>query len=171
MKNKTSKSAPADGLRQLFLDSIKDIYWAEKAITRSMPKTIENATSEDLVDALTDHLEIVKEQVVRLEEIFTSMGEVAEGKKCEAMTGLITESEQTIQTSEEGDVRDAGIILAEQKISHYKIATYGTLCSFARTLGENYIASLLEETLNEEKDIDQKLSEIAESHVNIEAAE
>ena len=160
----------ARGLRDLFVDELKDIYWAEKALTKAIPKMIKNATSSDLVDALSGHLEITKEQVTRLEKIFYTIGEKAVDKKCEAMTGLIKEAEKIMKETEKGVVRDAGIILAGQKVEHYEIATYGTLSSFAKTLGEHEAASLLEETLNEEKEADEKLSEIAESSINIKAA-
>lgn len=166
-----SKQESGNGLRNLFHDELKDIYWAESALTKALPKMIDKATSEELVDALTEHLEVTKEQVVRLEEVFSVIGEKAESRKCEAMIGLIKETEEMMGEAEDGVVRDAAIILCGQKVEHYEIATYGTLVSFARILGEEHAASLLEETLNEEKEADQKLSEIAETSVNIEAAE
>ncbi|HWY12509.1 MAG TPA: ferritin-like domain-containing protein [Bacteroidia bacterium] len=156
-------------LRGLFIDELKDIYWAEKALTKSLPKMIKNATSKDLEDALNRHFEITKQQVIRLEEVFASIDEKPAAKKCEAMVGLIKEAEQIMRETEEGVVRDAGIILAGQKIEHYEIATYGTLCAFANALNEDEAAGLLEETLIEEKDADETLSGIAESSINIEA--
>lgn len=177
-KNQESKkpqSAPrpseeATGLRELFIDGLKDIYWAEKALTKALPKMIKKATSEDLVTALTDHLAVTEEQVTRLEEVFSSIGEKAQAKKCVAMEGLIKEGEEIMESTEEGVVRDAGIIAAGQKVEHYEIATYGTLCSFAKILGEKDAAELLLETLNEEKKADDKLTEVAEESVNLEAA-
>jgi ferritin-like metal-binding protein YciE len=165
-----AKSDAAQGLRDLFVDGLKDIYWAENALTKAIPKMIKNATSEDLIDALTTHLEETKNQVTRLEDVFSSIGEKPEAKKCEAMAGLTKEAEEIMESTENGVVRDAGIIMAAQKIEHYEIATYGTLASFAGTLGEDEAVSLLEETLNEEKSADEKLSEISNS-INVDAAD
>jgi len=170
---KTIKAKPdaAKGLRDLFVDELKDIYWAEKALTKAIPKMIKNATSEELVTALEEHLEATQQQVTRVEEVFEVIGEKVQAKKCEAMAGLIKEAEEIMESTEEGVVRDAGIISAAQKVEHYEIASYGTLCAFAKTLGEDDAVALLLETLNEEKDADSKLSEIAESSINIEAAD
>ena len=165
-----AKSDAATGLRDLFVDELKDIYWAEKALTKAIPKMIKNATSPELVDALTSHLEETKNQVTKLEEVFSAIGEKAVAKKCEAMDGLTKEAEDIMESTVQGVVRDAGIISAGQKVEHYEIATYGTLVSFAKTLGENEAASILEEILNEEKSADEKLSEISDS-INIEADE
>lgn len=172
-KAKTIKASSdaAQGLRELFENQLKDLYWAEKALTKAMPKVIKNATSQELIDALTYHVQVTVKQVKRLEDVFESLDTKPEAEKCEAMEGLIKESEDIMESTEEGVVRDAGIISAVQKIEHYEIASYGTLRSFAEILGENEAASLLEETLNEEKDADIKLSEIAESTINLEAAE
>lgn len=167
---KQSSQEEATGLRELFIDGLKDIYWAEKALTKALPKMIKNATSEELVTALTDHLAVTEEQVTRLEEVFSSIGEKAQAKKCVAMEGLIKEGEEIMESTQEGVVRDAGIIAAGQKVEHYEIATYGTLCSFAKILGEKEAAELLLETLNEEKKADDKLTEVAEEFVNLEAA-
>ena len=158
-----SNSDAAQGLRDLFIDGLKDIYWAEQALTKAIPKMIQNASSDDLIEALTMHLEETKDQVKRLEEVFSSIGEKAVAKKCEAMAGLTKEAEEIMESTEIGVVRDAGIIAAGQKVEHYEIATYGTLCSFAKTLGENKAADLLEKTLEEEKAADKKLSEISDS--------
>lgn len=162
-------SSVAQGLRDLFEDELKDIYWAEKALTKAIPKMVKNATSEELVNALNDHLEVTRGHVERLEESFKILGKAARAKKCEAMAGLVKEAEEIMEDTEEGVVRDAGIISAGQKVEHYEIATYGTLCAFAKTLGEDEVASLLHQTLDEEKEADQKLSEIAESSINVEA--
>jgi len=168
-KGEKSGNEVADGLRSLFQDELKDIYWAEKALTKAIPKMIKNSTSEDLINALTDHLDVTQKQVNRLEQVFESIGIKAQAKKCEAMDGLIKEAGEIMDQTEEGVVRDAGIISAGQKVEHYEIATYGTLAAFARTLGEYEAASLLEETLNEEKEADQSLSDIADT-INVEAA-
>ena len=157
------------GLRELFENELKDIYWAEKALTKAIPKMIKKATSEDLIEALENHLEETKGHVERCEEAFELLGKTASAKKCEAMAGLTKEAEEIMESAEEGMVRDAGIISAAQKVEHYEIATYGTLCAFARTLGEDKVADLLEKTLSEEKEANDKLTEIAESSINEEA--
>ncbi|MEO8721243.1 MAG: ferritin-like domain-containing protein [Ginsengibacter sp.] len=169
MKTGNGTSKIAEGLKDLFIDELKDIYWAEKALTKAIPKMIKKATSEELVNALQDHLEVTKNHVERVEKIFEILGMPAKAKKCEAMEGLAKEAEEIMESTEEGVVRDAGIISAAQKIEHYEIATYGTLCAFAKTLGENEIANLLEQTLNEEKQADETLTKVAESSVNEEA--
>lgn len=167
-KVKPKKSA-AEGLRDLFEDSLKDIYWAEKALTKALPKMAKNATSEKLIAAINDHLEVTKNQVTRLEQVFASIGKKASAKKCDAMEGLIKEGEGILEETEPGAVRDAGIIAASQKIEHYEIATYGTLAAFARTLGQDDAVALLEATLAEEKDADATLTEAAYNDINFEA--
>jgi len=169
-KKASATSDAASGLRDLFEASLKDIYWAEKALTKAIPKMIKNATSEELVAALTEHLEVTKNQVARVEEVFASLGVKAQAKKCAAMEGLVKEAEEIMSETEEGVVRDAGIIAAAQKVEHYEIATYGTLAAFAKILNETDVAELLMETLNEEKEADDKLSEVAETSINVEAA-
>jgi ferritin-like metal-binding protein YciE len=165
-----AKPDAAQGLRDLFKDELKDIYWAEKALTKAIPKMIKNATSSQLQTALKEHLTITQQQVTRLEQVFESIGAKAAAKKCEAMDGLIRETEEIMESTEEGAVRDAGIISAGQKVEHYEIATYGTLRTFATILNEEDAASLLEETLKEEKEADERLTEVAESSINIEAS-
>ena len=156
-------------MRDLFVDSLKDIYWAEKALTKALPKMAKNATSEKLVMAINDHLEVTKNQVTRLEDVFASLGKKAVAKKCDAMEGLIKEGEGILEETEPGAVRDAVIIAASQKIEHYEIATYGTLAAFARTLGEDEAISLLEATLTEEKEADVTLTDAAYNDINFEA--
>jgi len=169
-KSTGSSSDTAKGLRDLFEDELKDIFWAEKALTKAIPKMIKNATSQELIDALENHLEVTKRQVERCEQVFEILGKPARAKKCEAMEGLTKEAEEIMSSTAEGVVRDAGIISAAQKVEHYEIASYGTLCAFAKTLGENEVADLLEQTLNEEKEADNTLTTVAESSINIEAA-
>lgn len=166
-----TKSDPATGFKKLFVDELKDIYWAEKALIKALPKVADKTTSEELSEAILNHLAETENHVTRLEEVFSLLEVKAEGKKCEAMEGLIKETERIIEETESGMVRDAGIIAAAQKVEHYEIATYGTLCSFARILDETEIESLLEDTLNEEKEADETLTEIAESSINIVASE
>jgi ferritin-like metal-binding protein YciE len=158
-------------LMKLFEEQLKDIYWAEKALTKAIPEMIDNATSTELIDALTGHLEETEQHVVRLEQVFESFDKKAVAKKCEAMDGLINEAEEIMDSCEEGPMCDAGIIMAAQKVEHYEIAAYGTLRQFAETLGLTEAASLLEETLNEEKAADEKLTEVAIDAINIEAAQ
>lgn len=161
-----SKLEVAQGIRDLFTDELKDIYWAEKALVKALPKMIKNASSDELILALTEHLEVTLVQVNRLEEVFASIDIKPQAKKCETIEGLIKEANEIMQNTSKGIVRDAGIILAGKKVEHYEIATYGALYSFAKILGEDDAASLLRETLNEEKEADEKLFEIAESFVN-----
>lgn len=166
-----ANSNAAEGLRELFVDSLKDIYWAEKALAKALPKMAKNAITKELVTAIEDHTEVTLQQVERLEQVFGLLGEKAVAKKCEAMDGLIKEGQEIMESTEEGPVRDAGIIAASQKIEHYEIATYGTLCAFARTLGEDEAANILEQTLAEEKEADMTLTEAAYNSINFDAAE
>lgn len=171
-KGKQSNSTmQSSQLMKLFEDELKDIYWAEKALTKAIPKMIKNATSTELVEALTHHLEETGNQITRLEEVFESIDKKAVAKKCEAMDGLLREATEIMESCEEGAMRDAGIIAAAQKVEHYEIASYGTLRQFAETLGLTEAVSLLEETLEEEKAADEKLSEVATEAINIEASQ
>jgi len=156
-------------LMQLFEEELKDIYWAEKALTKAIPKMISNATSDRLIETLQGHLKETEEQVKRVEKVFELVGHKATAKKCEAMEGLINEAEEIMEACEEGAMRDAGIISAGQKIEHYEIASYGTLRQFAQTLGFTEAAELLQATLDEEKVADAQLTEVAVTAVNIEA--
>lgn len=169
-RESAKKAEPA--LRDLFIDELKDIYWAEKHLTKALPKMQKGATSGALADAISEHLEITKTHVQRLEEVFSLLGEKAVAKKCEAMEGLTREGESVLEETEEGTAtRDAGIIISAQKVEHYEISAYGSLRQLALTLGEKKVAKILEQTLNEEKEADQLLTDIAENDVNYEAAE
>jgi len=161
----------ASQLMKLFEDSLKDIYWAEKALTKALPKMIKNATSAELVEALENHLSETEVQIERVEQVFEKLEKKPVAKKCEAMQGLIKEGEGIMEECEDGSMMDAGIIGAGQKIEHYEIAAYGTLRTFAETLGLEDVAALLEETLEEEKAADEKLTEVAVNAVNVQAAE
>jgi ferritin-like metal-binding protein YciE len=166
-----SSAEPLDSkLQKLFEEELKDIYWAEKALLKAIPKMIKKASSPELVEALESHLNETEEQVKRVEQVFSVLGKDAKTKKCEAMDGLISEADTIISESEEGVMRDAGIISAAQKIEHYEIASYGTLRTFAQTLGLDEAVTLLERTLDEEKAADEKLTEVAEATINVEAA-
>lgn len=164
------KAGVAQGLHKLFLNELKDIYHAEKALTKAIPKFIEEATASELIEVLTAYLDNTKQHIIRLEDVFSIMNEKAEAEKCEAIEGLIKEAEHIVEKTTAGVVRDAGLISAVQKIEHHEIATYGTLFSFAKTLEEDEVATLLQTTLDEEKEADAKLSEIAETFINAEAA-
>lgn len=164
-------SDAATDLKELFVDSLKDIYWAENALVGALPKMAANAGSPGLASAILEHLDITKLQIARLEQVFNLLGEKAEGKKCEAMAGLLKEGDSIVLETTPGSVRDAGIIAASQKIEHYEIATYGTLVAFAKTLGENDAAKLLTQTLAEEKEADCILNDVALNTVNITAAQ
>jgi len=177
-KNHTKSSKMSDNegmessqLMKLFEDELKDIYWAEKALTKAIPKMVKKATSAELIDALENHLSETQNQVTRLEKVFNTIDKKAVAKKCEAMEGLIKEGQEIMEECEEGAMCDAGIISAAQKIEHYEIATYGTLCQFAETLELTEAVDLLAETLDEEKAADEKLTEVAVSAVNVKAAE
>jgi ferritin-like metal-binding protein YciE len=156
-------------LRDLFEHELKDIYYAEKALVKALPKMAKGATSEKLREGIEEHLEQTKVQVERLEQVFELIDVPARGKKCEAMEGLIAEGASLLEEDADSDVLDAGIIAAAQKVEHYEIATYGTLCTWARQLGLDDAADLLGETLEEEKQTDLKLSELAESEINVAA--
>ena len=166
---KPTKGA-AEGLSELFEASLQDIYWAEKALTKALPKMEKNATSLKLKDGIRMHLSETEEQVSRLEEVFELLGKKAQAKKCDAMEGLIKEADGMVEETEMGAVRDAAIIAACQKVEHYEIATYGTLISYAKLLGHNDASKILVKTLQEEKSTDEKLSMLAESEINLEAA-
>lgn len=170
-KRVAKKGMKSSQLMKLFEEELKDIYWAEKALTKAIPKLINNASSNELIETLQNHLVETEEQVKRLEVIFGHIGKKATAKKCEAMSGLIKEAEAIMEECEEGAMCDAGIISAAQKVEHYEIASYGTLRQFAETLGLDQSAELLALTLDEEKAADEILSELAIAAINIEAAE
>ena len=154
-------------LEKLFTDTLKDIYWAEKQLTKALPKMQKNATTDELKSAIEEHLSQTEEHVSRLEQVFEMCGKKAQAKKCEAMEGLIEEGNEIVEETEKGTMtRDAGIIMAAQKVEHYEIATYGCLVTFARTLGMDDAVELLEQTLEEEKETDERLTQIAEGNIN-----
>ena len=164
-----AKSDAATGLTEFFEDGLKDIYWAEKALTKALSKMAKNVTSTKWILAFEEHLKETEEHVTRLEQIFESLGIQAVAKKCDAMAGLLAEANRIMMETEVGPVRDAGMIAAAQKVEHYEIATYGTLRVYAVTLGKTKAALLLAKTLAEEKNADVKLTEIAVSHSNVDA--
>lgn len=164
-----AKSNAAHGLRDLFEVGLKDIYWAEKVLTKTLPKMVKNASSPELVNSLKTQLSETHEHVSRLEKIFEVTGITPTAKKCDAMQGILKETNGLIRETDIGMVRDAGIIAADQKVKHYEIATYGTLHAFAKTLGEDKAANLLAMTLDDEKKTDARLTGIALSAVNRQA--
>ncbi len=162
--------AKKETMNDLFLDEIRDLYDAEKQLTKALPKMAKAAASEDLQTAFEDHLEQTQGHVERLEAIFDALGEKGTGKKCAAMTGLIKEGDELIGEMEEGSVRDAGLIAAAQKVEHYEISGYGSARTHAELLGHTEAVSRLEETLQEEKEADKKLNDLAQNAINEEAA-
>ena len=171
--NGHQKAAAGKGNTQLenfFTDSLKDIYWAEKQLTKALPKMQKAATTEQLKEAIGEHITQTEEHVTRLEQVFELMNKKAQAKKCDAMEGLIKEGESIVEETEDGTMtRDVGIICAAQKVEHYEIATYGSLVQLAKTMGMDEAAGILAETLEEEKETDQGLTEIAENNINWEA--
>jgi ferritin-like metal-binding protein YciE len=154
-------------LNELFIDELKDIYWAEKHLAKALPKMAKAATSGELRTAIENHLAETENHITRLEDAFASIDEKAVAKKCEAMAGLLKEGDEIVAETEKGSyTRDAGIISAAQKIEHYEIASYGTLKTLAGVLGYSAAAELLDATLQEEKKADSLLTQIAESGIN-----
>ena len=175
--NTRSSTASTQGsqntmLEKFVVDMLKDIYYAEKQLLKAIPKMQKAATTQQLKEAFTTHLEQTREQVSRLEQAFEIMGKKAGAKKCEAMDGLIAESQSIIEETEAGTMtRDVALIIAAQKVEHYEIASYGGLVQLAKTLGMDDMAELLGETLQEEKDTDTLLTSIAENDINLQAEE
>ena len=157
-------------LRDLYLNELRDLYSAETQLLEALPKMAEAATSSQLKEAFTTHLEETQGHVSRLEEIFEALGEEPGGETCKAMEGLIAEGEDYVKASGDPDVRDAGLIGAAQRVEHYEMAGYGTTRTLATRLGESEAADSLQATLDEEEEADRKLTAIAESEVNTEAA-
>jgi len=156
-------------LQTLYLNELKDLYNAEQQLVKALPKMAKNAESQPLSDAFTNHLEETKNQVMRLEQIFESLGESPKGKKCAGMEGIVEEGAETIDEYE-GAVLDAALISAAQRVEHYEIAAYGSVCAYAELLDRSEDLSLLKETLEEEKRADEKLTALSET-VNQEAME
>ena len=157
-------------LEKFFTDALKDIYWAEKNLVKELPKMSKAATTQELKDALDDHAAQTEEHVSRLEQVFQLLEKKAQAKKCDGMEGLLKEGQTTIEETDKGSMtRDVGIIMSAQKVEHYEIAAYGSLVVLANTMGHTDIAEILDATLQEEKESDALLSEIAENNINWEA--
>ena len=157
-------------LGEFMLDAVKDIYWAEKHLTKVLPKMVKAATSPEVKKAFEDHLAVTQQQAARLEKVFELLGKKPQAKKCDAMDGITEEAQSMIEETKSGSkTRDVALIMAGQKVEHYEIATYGGLVQVSKTLGQNEISDLFAQTLAEEKQADQLLSTIAENNVNQEA--
>ena len=152
---------PNEGLKELYIDELKDLYNAENQLLKALPKMAKAASSEELRQGFEEHLEQTRGHVERLEDIFKSLDENPKGKKCVGMEGLVKEGSEMMEEDFEGALMDAALIGAAQRVEHYEIAAYGTVSEFARILGEDEHVSLLEETLQEEKDTDEKLTGLA----------
>jgi ferritin-like metal-binding protein YciE len=157
-------------LRDLFIEELRDLYSAENQLVKALPKMAKAASSEELRNAFEEHFEQTKEHVNRLEQIFEKLDAKAKGKKCKAMEGLIEEGKEVMDEDAVPPVMDAAIISAAQRVEHYEIAGYGCARTYARTLGEDEAAELLQQTLDEEGETDKKLTELAENIVNHQAA-
>ena len=175
---KADKKASADDqkggteFREFFIDELKDILWAEKALLKALPKMRKAATGKELAASFESHLSETENQISTLEQVFDMMGEKPKTKKCDAMEGLLSEAESIISDTEKGSaIRDAGLILAAQKVEHYEIATYGTLAAFADAMQEAKVAKLLRSILRDEKKSDKMLTILALESVNEEASE
>ena len=161
---------PDQGLKELYIDELKDLYSAENQLVKALPKMAKAASSEELREGFEKHLEQTRGHVQRLEKIFQTLGESPKGKTCKGMQGLIGEGSEAAEEDYEGSVMDAALIGAAQRVEHYEIAGYGTVRSMAKTLGADDQVSVLEETLEEEKETDEKLTELAEQ-INTQANE
>lgn len=160
----------SEGLRELYIDELKDLYNAENQLVKALPKMAKAASSEELSQGFEEHLEQTRGHVQRLEKILKSLGESPKGKKCKGMEGLVAEGTEVMEEDFEDSVMDAALIGAAQRVEHYEIAAYGTVCAYAEELGESELASLLKETLEEEKGTDEKLTQLAEQ-INSQANE
>jgi ferritin-like metal-binding protein YciE len=158
-----------ESLKDLYLEQLRDLFDAETQLIEALPKMAEAANSPDLKTAFTQHLGQTREHVTRLERVFSALGERPEGETCYGMKGLIKEGQEIIKAKGEPEVIDAGLIAAAQRVEHYEIAGYGTVRTYAETLGAEEAARMLEKTLQEEEEADDRLTELAESHINAEA--
>lgn len=156
-----------NSLQDLYVEKLQDLYSAENQIIKALPKMIQRTSNQDLKRALQQHLEVTQQHAQRLEQLAQRMNKKAQGKMCKGMQGLLEEGDELLQKPGDPQVLDAGLIAAAQSVEHYEIAGYGTAGTWAQQLGDNASAQLLEQTLNEEKDADDKLTQIAENPVNV----
>jgi ferritin-like metal-binding protein YciE len=160
-----------NSLHELFVEQLKDLYDAEHQLIKALPKLAKASSSEELRNAFQEHLEKTEQHAQRIEQIFDAMGQTAKAQKCKGMEGLVKEGSEIIKEEDvEDEVKDAGLIAAAQRVEHYEIAGYGTVRTYANLLGESEAANLLQQTLEEEKEADQTLNQIAEQ-INVEARE
>jgi ferritin-like metal-binding protein YciE len=157
-----------DSLHDLYVDELKDLYNAENQLLKALPRLAKAASAPELKAAFTEHLEVTRKQVERLETIFAGLEVSPKGKKCKAMEGLVEEGKEVIDEEGDPSVKDAALIAAAQRVEHYEMAGYGCVRTFAKLLGYEDAVVLLQETLNEEGDADKKLTELAESVINAE---
>ena len=160
-----------DSLQKLYIEELRDLYNAENQLVKALPKMAKHASHQELKQAFEDHLEQTKEHVERLDEIFKRLDERPTGKTCKGMKGLIEEGSEILEKDGDESVLDAALIGAAQRVEHYEIAGYGTVRTFANMLGENEAAELLQQTLQEEEETDKKLTELAESSINLQATQ
>jgi ferritin-like metal-binding protein YciE len=160
-----------DSLHDLYVNELKDLYNAENQLLKALPRMAKAATAPELKAAFTEHLEVTRKQVERLEQIFTELGVSPKGKKCKAMEGLVEEGKEVMEEDGDPSVIDAALIAAGQRVEHYEMAGYGCVRTFANLLGYEDAATLLQETLDEEGEADKKLTELAETVINVEAEE
>ena len=158
-----------EDLRDLYIEELRDLYNAEKQLVRALPKMAKSASDDQLKQAFETHLEETKGHVERLEQIFEKLGKKPGGKTCKAMQGLVEEGKEMMEEDAEPEVLDAALIAAAQRVEHYEIAGYGTVRTYARLLGDEQAAKLLQKTLDEEGETDKKLTDLAESSINLEA--
>lgn len=156
-------------LADLYVDELKDAYSAEKQIVKALPRMAKKASSPELRNAFEEHLEVTRGHVQRLEQIFEELGMAARAKLCKGMEGLLAEGKELMEADAEPAVMDAGLIAAAQRVEHYEMAAYGTMRTYAKTLGYEHATTLLQQTLDEEGEADQKLSQLAESTINAQA--
>jgi ferritin-like metal-binding protein YciE len=160
-----------ESLQELYIEELRDVYDAEQQLVKALPRMAKAATSDSLRAALEEHLDVTESQVQRLEEIFEELGIKGKGGKCEAMKGLLEEAKELIEDDIDPEVLDVALIMAAQKVEHYEIASYGCLRTFAELLEHEEQAETLQEILDEEKDADENLTEIAETSINLDAAD
>lgn len=158
-----------NSLKELFVHELRDVYDAEQQIVKALPKMIQAANYPELRSAFEEHLEQTQNQVSRLEQVFDLIGEKAKASKCKGMAGLIDEGKEMIDEDADPAAKDAGLISAAQKVEHYEIAAYGTVRTYAEMLGNKQAADLLDETLQEEKETDERLTALAENIINVDA--
>ena len=165
-RNEESETVMDNDLHELFLDELADVYSAEQQLTKALPKLAKAAESDELREAIEQHLEETEEHISRLEQVFESLDESVKKKTCKAMKGLIEEGDEIVKEQKDSSALDAGIIAACQKVEHYEIASYGTLCAWAEQMGHDDALKLLRQTEEEESAADEKLTEIAETIAN-----